>query len=168
MATEEDEVGTGAIGTMVAVLALAVVVIGLGVTALVRTEQSALSASRETGANLRPIRELRAVQLAELNGGPAWLDKAKGSISLPITRAMELVVDEVRSQQQAATNVDQAQSNPRPADSASAPTSGDSAGGPSVSASTKPESSSLVPAAQRPTPGTSASVIAPNDPRHAP
>lgn len=105
MATEEDAVGTGAIGTMVAVLALAVVVIGLAVTALVRTEQSDLNATRETGANLRPIRELRAAHLAELTAGPAFIDKAQGVVSVPIDRAMELVVGEARTRQQAGLNV---------------------------------------------------------------
>lgn len=105
MATEEDAVGTGAIGTMVAVLALAVVVIGLAVTALVRTEQSDLNATRETGANLRPIRELRAAQLADLTAGPAFIDKVHGIVSIPIDRAMELAVGEARSRQQAGQNV---------------------------------------------------------------
>lgn len=100
MATEEDAVGTGAIGTMVAVLALAVVVIGLAVTALVRNEQSALNATREASANLRPIRELRAAQLAEINATPAFVDKAHGVINVPIDRAMELIVGEARSRQE--------------------------------------------------------------------
>jgi hypothetical protein len=96
MATEQDTVSTGAIGTLVAVLALAVVVVGLGVTALVRSEQTALAAERESAANLRPIRELKAAQLAELNASPAWVDRGRGVVTVPISRAMELVLEETR------------------------------------------------------------------------
>jgi hypothetical protein len=97
MATEQDAVSTGAIGTLVAVLALSVVAVGLGVTALVRSEQTALEAERETYANLRPIRELKAAQLAELNATPAWVDRGRGVVTVPISRAMELVLEEARN-----------------------------------------------------------------------
>src|SRR5512147_982188 len=96
MATETDSVRTDAIGTVLAVLALVVIVGALAVTALVRTEERNLAALRETAANLRPLRELRAKQLAELNGTAAWVNREQSVISIPIGKAMELVVQEER------------------------------------------------------------------------
>ncbi|MGC4068186.1 MAG: hypothetical protein QM784_26770 [Polyangiaceae bacterium] len=111
MATEQDTVSTGAIGTLVAVLALAVVVVGLGVTALVRSEQTALAAERESAANLRPIRELKAAQLAELNASPAWVDRGHGVVTIPISRAMELVVEEARNHDEKSAPVTESSSS---------------------------------------------------------
>jgi hypothetical protein len=96
MATESDSVRTDAIGTIMAVLALAVIVTALAVTALVRNEERNLAASRETTANLRPLRELRASQLSELNAAPNWVNREQAAISIPIAKAMELVVQEER------------------------------------------------------------------------
>lgn len=97
MATENDSVSTDAIGTLVIVLSVAVVAVGLAVTAMVRAEQNALAASRETQANLRPLRELRASQLADLTASPAWVNREKNLVTIPIDRAMELVLEQVRT-----------------------------------------------------------------------
>jgi hypothetical protein len=96
MATETDSVRTDAIGTVMTVLALVVVVGAFAVTALVRTEERNLAAVRETTANLRPLRDLRAKQVAELNGATAWVNRDQSVISVPIAKAMELVVQEER------------------------------------------------------------------------
>ncbi|HKY34499.1 MAG TPA: hypothetical protein VJN18_01055 [Polyangiaceae bacterium] len=91
MATESDNVNSGALGTLVAVGTFAMLGISLVVTALVRTEMADELQKKEVAAD-RPYRDLVAEQTAQLGAPAAYKDRAKGLISLPIDRAMDLVV----------------------------------------------------------------------------
>lgn len=111
MATEEDKINTGALLTIGIVLAISVIAVALAVTALVRNEASSITEEKGSSANLRPIQELRQQQTQALANAPAWIDKASGQVSLPIDRASQLVVDEIRKDPGKATA-------PMPADAA--------------------------------------------------
>jgi hypothetical protein len=91
MATESDNVNSGALATLLFVGAFATLGIALVVTALVRSETTDEAEKKEIGAD-RPYRDLVAEQTAKMDSPAAYLDRAKGSVSLPISRAMELVV----------------------------------------------------------------------------
>lgn len=91
MATESDNVNSGALGTLVAVGTFAMLGISLVVTALVRAEMADEAQKKEVSAD-RAYRDLVAEQRAQLQAPAAYKDRASGSVSLPIDRAMELVV----------------------------------------------------------------------------
>jgi hypothetical protein len=91
MATESDNVNSGALGTLVAVGTFAMLGISLVVTALVRAEMADEVQKKEVSAD-RAYRDLLAEQRAQLKAPAAYKDRASGSVSLPIDRAMELVV----------------------------------------------------------------------------
>src|SRR5688500_15346893 len=91
MATESDNVNSGALGTLVAVGTFAMLGISLVVTALVRAEIADEVQQKEVSAD-RAYRDLLAEQRAQLQAPAAYKDRASGSVSLPIDRAMELVV----------------------------------------------------------------------------
>jgi hypothetical protein len=91
MATESDNVNSGALGTLVAVGTFAMLGISLVVTALVRAEMADEVEKKEVSAD-RAYRDLLAEQRAQLQAPAAYKDRASGSVSLPIDRAMELVV----------------------------------------------------------------------------
>src|SRR5512146_1156739 len=91
MATETDNVNSGALGTLLAVGACATLGIALVVTALVRTEVGEEAAKKEVGAD-RPYRDLVAEQTAKMAAPAAYVDRGRGLVSLPIDRAMELTV----------------------------------------------------------------------------
>jgi hypothetical protein len=93
---EPDVVNNGALAVILGIVALATLAIALVVTALVRDEVSGQSALRDVTQD-RVFRDLRAAQLGKLESPAAWLDKGKGVVSLPIGRAMSLVLEEVRS-----------------------------------------------------------------------
>jgi hypothetical protein len=80
---------------------LAVVVATLA--ALVRREQATNEGSKEEVASTRAVQELLAAQRAELAEEPEWVDKKAGVLSIPVERAMELVVEEVRRDPKRAT-----------------------------------------------------------------
>ena len=103
MATEPDKVENGVIGTLVAVLTFGVIATALAVTALVRTEEDVLAAER-SGTN-EAYAEMRGAQEADLNLPPAYMDQAAGVVRLPIDRAMQVVVRELRKNPAAATRV---------------------------------------------------------------
>lgn len=96
MATEKDKVNVGLLGAITAVLALAVVGIAFAVTALVRNAQDEQVAEKSAEAE-RPAVELRQQQETELTSAAAWADKEKGTASVPIDRAMALVVDKIKA-----------------------------------------------------------------------
>lgn len=103
MATESDRVNVGAIAAMVAVGAIVLVVIVGVLSALVRQEVQA-DVERKGGAvNVRPYQDLRAAQQAELAEEAKWTDKGKGILSIPIDRAMEVVVQDLRRDPSLAT-----------------------------------------------------------------
>lgn len=95
MATQPDQVNTGALATMFALTALATVAAALGITALVRSEQGELGKVRDEPIT-RAYRSLRADQERSLNAPPAWVDREKGLVSLPIDRAIALTVQDIR------------------------------------------------------------------------
>jgi hypothetical protein len=102
MATESDKVNSGALLTIVVVGTFSMVGVCLGVNALVRHEVDGMSAERAQPAE-RPVRDLTAEQLGKLNAPPAWSDKAKGLVSLPVERAMEVVVADLARDPNTAT-----------------------------------------------------------------
>lgn len=95
MATQPDHVNSGAIATMFALTALATVAAALGITALVRSEQGELGSVRDEPIS-RAYRSLRAEQETSLKAPPAWVDREKGLVSLPIDKAMELTLQDIR------------------------------------------------------------------------
>jgi hypothetical protein len=102
MATESDKVNSGALMTMVVVGTFSMIGVCLGVNALVRNEVDAMAAERAAPAE-RPARDLQAEQLGKLNAPPAWADKGKGLIALPVERAMEVVVADLARDPNTAT-----------------------------------------------------------------
>ena len=102
MATEADNVNSGALGTLLAVGALVTLGIGLVVTALVRSEMTEELRSKEAGAD-QPYRDLVNEQSAKLNAPAAYVDRDKGLVSLPIERAMELTVSGLKKDPNSAT-----------------------------------------------------------------
>lgn len=95
MANQPDYVNSAALATMIALTSLATVGAALAVTALVRSEQQELAAIREEPMS-RDVRSLRAEQERQLNADPAWVDREKGLVSLPIDKAMELTLQDIR------------------------------------------------------------------------
>ncbi len=91
MATESDNVNSGALGTLLAVGTIATLGIALVVTALVRAELAEETDKKEVGAD-RPYRDLIAEQTAKMAAPAAYVDRGRGLVSLPIDRAMELTV----------------------------------------------------------------------------
>jgi hypothetical protein len=91
MATESDNVNSGALGTLLAVGTVATLGIALVVTALVRSEIANETEIKEVGAD-RPYRDLVAEQTAKMTAPPTYIDRTRGVVSLPIDRAMEVTV----------------------------------------------------------------------------
>jgi hypothetical protein len=91
MATESDNVNSGALGTLLAVGTVATLGIALVVTALVRSEIANETELKEVGAD-RPYRDLVAEQTAKMTAPPTYIDRTRGVVSLPIDRAMEVTV----------------------------------------------------------------------------
>jgi hypothetical protein len=102
MATESDNVNSGALGTLVAVGTIAFFGIALVVTALVRAEMADEAEKKEVAAD-RPYRDLVAEQKAKLDAPAAYVDRGRGLVSLPIERAMELVVSNLKKDPNSAT-----------------------------------------------------------------
>ncbi len=102
MATESDNVNSGALGTLVAVGTIAFFGIALVVTALVRAELAEETAKKELGAD-RPYRDLIAEQTAKLSSPAAYVDRERGVVTLPIERAMELTVADLVKDPSSAT-----------------------------------------------------------------
>jgi hypothetical protein len=102
MATEDDNVSSGALGTLLAVGAFTTLGIMLVVTALVRSEMSEEAEKKEVGAN-SAFHDLANEQSAKLNAPAAYVDRGKGLVSLPIERAMELVVSGLTKDPNSAT-----------------------------------------------------------------
>lgn len=86
MATENDKVNTGALGTIVAVGLFGTLSIALAVTALVRYSVQGVVDQRQSLAQ-QEYRDLRSSQTERLGQRPTWTDKGKGLVSIPIERA---------------------------------------------------------------------------------
>jgi hypothetical protein len=91
MATENDKVNTGALATLVAVGASAMIGICLAVNALVRHEIGSIGAVRDE-AGEDAYRAMKKAQLEKLDAPAALVDGGKGEVSIPIQRAMNLVL----------------------------------------------------------------------------
>jgi hypothetical protein len=119
MATENDKVNTGALTTLVFVGLFATLSIALAVTALVRYSVEGVTTERQTLAR-QEFRELSRAQIDKLAAPPAWTDKGKGLVSIPIDRAKGKVLSELAR--------DPASATPPPAEPAPSPAPADSAG----------------------------------------
>lgn len=102
MATEDDNVNAGALGTLMFVGAFATIGIALVVTALVRSEMSEEADKKDVGAD-RAYKDLVAEQTAKLSAPASYIDRGTGLVSLPIDRAMELVVSGLKKDPNSAT-----------------------------------------------------------------
>lgn len=102
MATESDNVNSGVLGTLLAVLAIATLGIALVVTALVRSEVSEEVEKKDVSAD-RPFRDLVAEQRSKLDSPAAYIDRTKGLVSLPIDRAMEVTLEGLKKDPTSAT-----------------------------------------------------------------
>jgi hypothetical protein len=95
MATEEDKIDTGALATVVAVGTAGMIGISLAVNALVRHEVGSVSAGRdEAGENA--YRSFKKTELEKLSAPAAWVDQGKGQVSIPIERAMGIVLEDLK------------------------------------------------------------------------
>lgn len=102
MATQPDQVNAGALGTIVVVGACAMLGISLAITALVRTEVAAEAETIGKNADSE-VRTRAAEQQAVLNAPPAWEDRSKGLVAIPVEAAMQVVLEELRQNPYAAT-----------------------------------------------------------------
>lgn len=102
MATENDKVNTGALATLVAVGTAAMIGISLAVNTLVRHEVGNISVERDAvGADA--YHALKQSQLDKLTAPAAWSNRDKGQVSIPIERAMNLVLTDLKRNPWAAT-----------------------------------------------------------------
>jgi len=102
MSTEKDKVNTGLLGAIAAILTLSVIGVAFAVTALVRNSEDEQLAEKSAGAE-QPAIDLKNQQETELTAAAAWSDKEKGTASVPIDRAMAIVVDKIKSNPEWAT-----------------------------------------------------------------
>lgn len=102
MATENDKVNTGALGTIVAVSLFATLSVALAVTALVRYSVQGVVDQRQSLAQ-EEYRDLRASQTEKLGARPTWTDKGKGLVSIPIERAKLRVLNDLAHDPTSAT-----------------------------------------------------------------
>jgi len=102
LATEEDKINTGALGTLVTVGLFAMLSITAAVTALVRHDIEAEEALKDADAN-QVVTELKAKQHDALTGPAKYVDRNKGLVSLPIDIAKGLVVAELQRDPNSAT-----------------------------------------------------------------
>jgi hypothetical protein len=103
MATEEDRIDAGVLLTIGSVLTVSVLGVALAVTALVRSESDELTAEKGATANLRPIQELDKLQAAELEKPPTWFDRDAGLVTLALSRARTLMLEDIKKDPNKAT-----------------------------------------------------------------
>lgn len=100
--TEADKINTGALGTLVAVGLFAMISITAAVTALVRHDLEVEEALKDADAN-QVVTDLKASQRSALNGPAAYVNRAKGTVSLPIDVAKGVIVSELAKDPSSAT-----------------------------------------------------------------
>ena len=93
---EPDNVNVGLIATIALVGAACVLAIALAMTALVRSQTETFGDEIGTFADLGTVKRLKSEQRAKLEAPAAVVDKAKGTYSIPIERAMDVVVTEIQ------------------------------------------------------------------------
>ena len=101
--TEPDNINVGLIATIAVVGALLVLAIALALTALVRSEQTSHGNLVGSHADLGTVRRLKAEQAEKLAAAPAWVDRTRGQVAVPIDRAMDAVTAEIRKDPSLAT-----------------------------------------------------------------
>lgn len=121
MATENDKVDTGALGTLVTVGLFATLSIALAVTALVRYSVEGVTSERQTLAQ-QEFHELKQAQSEKLSGPPKWSDKGKGLVSIPIDRAKSRVLADLARDPSSATPAPPPPAEPAAAGEPGAPT----------------------------------------------
>lgn len=102
MATEKDRVNTGLLGAITAILVLSVLGVSLAVMALVRSAEDEQVLIKSADAE-KLKNETLGAQDTELTQPAGWADKAKGTATLPIDRAMGLVVEKIQANPEWAT-----------------------------------------------------------------
>jgi hypothetical protein len=100
--TEADKINTGALGTLVAVGLFAMISITAAVTALVRHDLEVEEALKDGDAN-QVVTDLKASQRGALNGPATYVNRSKGTVTLPIDVAKGLVVSELEKDPSSAT-----------------------------------------------------------------
>jgi len=160
MATQSDQTNTGVITTIVVVGSFAMITISAMVTAMVRSEEARLDAERPTNADLQTVATLDEQQLGRLTAPAHWVSQPGGKITLPIERAMQVVVDEYKKSPEAASPPPPPgmQMNPVPATSTGA------AGAPATPGTAQPAGAMPTPAVPTPAapdPGTTPRVLPP-------
>jgi hypothetical protein len=96
MSNEPDTVNSGALATIIVLVAFSTLAVALVVTALVRDETKRLEA--EKGPTQRnEVEALWTMQEAKLNQAPTWVDREKGVTRIPIASAMQIVLEAVRA-----------------------------------------------------------------------
>jgi hypothetical protein len=95
MATENDKVNTGALATLVVVGTASMIGISLAVNALVRHEVGSVGLAREGQGELA-YRDLKTKELQRLSSPAALSDAGTGHVSIPIERAMTLVLTDLK------------------------------------------------------------------------
>lgn len=101
--TEPDNINVGLVGTITVVGALLVVAIAAALTALVRSESTTYGNQVGAFANLGTVKRLKDEQREKLESPPAWSDRERGLVSVPIDRAMGLVTADIRKDPYLAT-----------------------------------------------------------------
>ena len=102
MATEEDKVNAGLIGTISISGAIFVLAIAWVVTALVRSEVEADAQAKGAYANLDEIKQIRAEQASAMSSAGV-LNADKQLYAIPADRAMKKVVTEIQQDPNAAS-----------------------------------------------------------------
>ncbi len=131
-ATQPDKINTGALGTLVVVGLLAMISITAAVTALVRHDIDEEQSEKDADAN-QVVIALKNQQRGVLNGPAGYMDRAKGTVSLPIDIAKQLVVSELQRDPNSATPP------APPASATSAAAAADAAAAPGSDNGKKPE-----------------------------
>lgn len=103
--TEPDDVNVGLVATVTLVGAFLVLAIALSLTALVRSEATMRGNESGAYADLGAVHRLKTEQRAKLEASPAWLDRTKGEVAVPIDRAMEMVTADIQKDPSHATAV---------------------------------------------------------------
>jgi hypothetical protein len=103
MATQSDNTNTGVVATIVVVGTFSMIAISALLTTLVRSAEADMDAVRPMHADLDTIASLDQQQAATLHGAPRWVDQKAGKVGIPIERAMQLVIQDLRKDPAAAS-----------------------------------------------------------------
>lgn len=152
--TEPDNINVGLVATIAVVGALLVVAIAAALTALVRSESSEHGSEIGAFANLGTVKRLKEEQLTKLSSPPAWSDREKGFVSVPIDRAMASVTADIQKNPFLATPSEpKKEQDAGAAPRAAAPSPGGDAG----TTQAAPPAPARAPSAEAPAPAASAS-----------